>query len=272
MSALQERGNFVVDIHAHIGDYANFYMPDSSLERLFSIYDQCHTRCCIVSHIAGLYSHNFEYANKITAEVVEAYPGRIYGYAVYDPHYAESSLADVKKYIHRKGFCGVKVYPSGHAYPLDGEQYQPLWEFASREDVRILAHTWDPNPKSTDPFDWDSLFAQPMLLSSVAERFPDLRVVMAHTGGHYDGNRQAIKAAKTHKNLHVDICGEPIEYGFIEWVVGELGSDKIMYGSDQNWIDPRAMVGRVLAASISTVDKEKILFKNAEKFFGSLLA
>ncbi len=44
-----------------------------------------------------------------------------------------------------------------------------------------------------------------------------------------------------------------------------------MYGSDQNWIDPRAMIGRVLGASISNADKEKVLFRNAEEFFGGRL-
>lgn len=272
MSAQKQNGNFVIDMHTHIGDYANFYMPDTSLERLFSIYDRCHIRCCIVSHIAGLFSHNYEYANKKTSEVVDAYRGKIFGYAIYDPHYPETSLADVRRYVHRRGFCGVKIYPSGHAYPLDGDAYVPLWELATKEDVRILSHTWDPNPKSTDPFDWDSLYAQPILLSSVAERYPDLKIVMAHTGGHYDGNRQAIAMAKKHKNLFVDICGEPIDFGFVEWVVREIGADKIMYGSDQNWIDPRAMIGRVLAASISPEDREKILFRNAESFYSNRLA
>jgi hypothetical protein len=115
------------------------------------------------------------------------------------------------------------------------------------------------------------VFAQPELLDPVATKYPDVRVIMAHTGGHYDGHKQAIAMANKHANLYVDICGEPIDYGFLEWLVAEMSVEKIMYGSDQNWIEPRAMLGRVLGASIAVEDKERILFRNAERFFGDSL-
>lgn len=263
--------NFVIDMHGHIGDYGNFFMPDVSMERLFAVYDICKVKCCIVSHVVGLYSHDFAYGNRATVEYVDAYPGKVFGYAVYDPHYPEESLADVKQYVARKGFVGVKIYPSGHAYSLDGPDYDPLWRLASDRGFPVLTHTWDPNPKATVPFDWNSVFAQPELLDPVAQKYPDVRVIMAHTGGHYDGHKQAIAMANKHANLYVDICGEPIDYGFLEWLVAEMSVEKIMYGSDQNWIEPRAMLGRVLGASISVEDKERILFRNAERFFGDSL-
>lgn len=262
---------FVVDMHGHVGDYGNFHMPDVSIDNLLRVYDECRIRCCIVSHVIGLYSHAFKLANKWNFEVVRTYPGKIFGYAIYDPHYPEASLADVKQYVDVPGFSGVKIYPSGHAYPLDGEGYYPIWELAVERKFPILTHTWDPNPKRTVPFDWDSLFAQPKLMAHVARKYPEVRVIMAHSGGHYEGNLQAIETAAEFDNLYVDVCGEPIDYGFIEWIVQNIDVKRVLYGSDQNWIEPRAMLGRVLAADISDDDKARILYKNAEDLFGKWL-
>jgi uncharacterized protein len=262
---------FVVDMHGHVGDFGNFQMPDVSIDRLKRVYERCRIRCCIVSHVVALYSHSFQQGNKLNFEIVRKYPGFLYGYAVYDPHYPRESIADVKTYVDTDGFCGVKIYPSGHAYPLDGEGYRPLWELATEHDFPVLTHTWDPNPKRTVPYDWDSLFAQPKLMAAVAERFPHVKVIMAHTGGHYEGNIQAAKVAAKYANLWVDVCGEPIDYGFIEWVAGNIDVNRVLFGSDQNWIEPRAMLGRVLAADISNEDKAGILFRNAERLFGRRL-
>jgi uncharacterized protein len=260
---------FIIDAHIHIGHMANFFMPDNSLRRMIGVMDRCGIKAVCASHIMGLMTHHFEYAHAETLEAVRAFPGRIYGYAIYDPYFPGESLDVVKRHLEMDGFVGVKIHPAGHRYPIDGERYMPLWEYASARGVPVLTHTWDATPQNTYPYELvpAQVNAQPKLVAFVAERFPDLSIIMAHSGGHYDGHLQAIDVAGKHERVYVDIAGETIGFGLIEWFVREIGANKILYGSDINWLDPRAHVGRVLGARISLEEKERILFKNAVSLF-----
>jgi len=258
---------FIIDSHIHFGYCAGFYMPDVSLERMIRIMDRCKIRRVCGSHIVGLYTHHFEYAHSETLKAIQKYPGRIFGYAVYDPVFPKKSFDSVKKHLAMEGFIGVKIYPTVHRHPIDDKGYDRLWEYASENKVLILTHTWDPMPQNTYPYDPKSVYAQPKLVDSVARRYPQLKIIMAHSGGHYNGYLQAIEVARKHENVYVDICGDTIYFGVIEWFVKEIGAHKILYGSDLNWLDPRAHIGRVLGAKINLNDKERIFYKNADSIF-----
>lgn len=268
MSAIND-DLFIVDAHIHIGYMANFYMPDNSLDKMIKIMDKCKIEIVCASHIAGLMTHHYEYAHSETMKAIKTFPGRIYGYAIFDPIFPEKSLDIVKRYMDMEGFIGVKIHPAGHRYPIDGKYYQPLWEYASENKVPILTHTWDATPQNTYPYELvpPQVNAQPKLVDSVAIRYPNIKIIMAHSGGHYNGHLQAIEVVNKHQNVFVDIAGEPIGFGLIEWFVKEVGAQKILYGSDLNWLDPRAHIGRVLGARIELEEKEKILLKNAHSIF-----
>jgi predicted TIM-barrel fold metal-dependent hydrolase len=258
---------FIIDAHIHLGHTANFYIPDVSPERAISMMDKCKIKSACMSHILGLVTHNFEYAHKETLKLIQQYPGRIYGYAIYNPNFPEKSLESVKRYLAIDGFIGVKAHAAMHRYPIDGKDYEPLWEFAKYEDVPILIHTWDAFPLNTYPFDHAQIYAQPKLLDSVAMRYPQLRMIIAHCGGQYNGHLQAIEIAHKYENVYVDISGVSIGFGLLEWFVKEIGGHKILFGTDMNWIDPRVHIGRVLGAKIKLRDKERIFYENANSVF-----
>ncbi len=260
---------FIIDGHVHIGTMADFYMPDNSLECMVRVMDARSIKAVIVSHIVGLMTNHFEYAHAETRKAVEAFPGRIYGFAEYNPHFPKESLEVMKAHLAMKGFVGVKIHPAGHRYPLDGEAYTPLWEYASENGTPVLTHTWDATPQATYPFELVPMQenARPALVGRVADRYPTLPIIMAHSGGHYQGHLQAIEVVRAHRHVYVDICGETIGYGLIEWFVKEIGAGKMLFASDMNWLDPRAHISRVLGAKISAEDKEMIFFRNACSLF-----
>jgi len=260
---------FIIDAHVHLGYCANFYMPDISLEKMIAVMDRFGIEKVCCSHLAGLLAHHFEYAHEQTLDAIQNYPGRIFGYAIYDPIFPEDSLRIVEKYMKSGGFVGVKIHPAMHAYPLDGENYDPLWEYAAANDIPVLTHTWDATPQTTYPYELvaSQVNAQPKLIHKIAKKYPDLKIILAHAGGHYRGHLQAIEMVKKFENVYVDICGATFSFGLIEWFVKEIGAHKILYGSDMTWIEPRVHLGRVLGAKISLTEKEQILSLNAKKIF-----
>jgi uncharacterized protein len=72
---------------------------------------------------------------------------------------------------------------------------------------------------------------------------------------------------KRYHNTYLDITGDGILRGRLDYFVSELGSERILYGSDSPWIDPRFTLGEVLGARIADEDRENILAKNATKLF-----
>lgn len=69
------------------------------------------------------------------------------------------------------------------------------------------------------------------------------------------------------KNVYVDLAGDYFNNGLIEFLVKTIGSDKVLFGSDVNWIDPRCNLGPILSAKIKDEDKTRILRLNAIKAF-----
>ena len=69
------------------------------------------------------------------------------------------------------------------------------------------------------------------------------------------------------KNLFVDIAGDIFYRGMLELFVRELGSTKILFGTDSPWADPLLTVLYVLDSKISVEDKENIFYNNAAALF-----
>jgi predicted TIM-barrel fold metal-dependent hydrolase len=260
---------FIVDAHTHLGYCSNFYMPDVTPETMIEIMDICGIKNICTSHIVGLYTHNIEFAFEETALAVQKFPGRIFAYAIYDPFLQKKSIELIDKYISVRGFVGIKIHPAMHEYPMDGKNYEPLWEYADEKKLVVLTHSWDATPQNTYPFEVVPAqeYAQPKLVDRIAGRHQGLKILLGHGGGHYYGQVQAIEMVREHDNVYVDICGEAKGFGVVEWLVKEIGSKKILYASDFSWLDPRGHIGRVLMADISTEDKERILYKNANEMF-----
>jgi hypothetical protein len=260
---------FIVDAHCHYGYCSNFYMPDVTPERMIEIMDMCRIKRICSSHIAGLYTHNLEYAYEDTLGAVQKFPGRLHAYAIYDPFLPDESLRMLDDFLPQKGFVGVKIHPAMHEYPIDGERYAPLWEYAAEKGTVILSHTWDPTPQNTYPYEVvpSQEFAQAGFFDGIAKKYPKITFVLGHGGGHYYGQLQAIDVAKKRRNVYLDISGEAKGFGVVAWLVKEVGADRVLYASDMNWLDPRGHIGRVLGADIPDGDKERVLYKNANEIF-----
>jgi len=89
-------------------------MPDISLERMINLMDKLNIGKICCSHLAGLLAHHFEYAHRETLKAIKRFPGRIFGYAIYDPNYPTESLKSIKEYLRINGFIGIKIHPAMH--------------------------------------------------------------------------------------------------------------------------------------------------------------
>jgi len=127
-------------------------------------------------------------------------------------------VATVEAMLRDDGFRGLKFHPTVHDYPADGTKMDAFMEVARRYQVAVQIHSAiDDN-------------AKPERVAALAQRFPDVKIVMIHTElGAHD---------KTHAlNLIKDL---PNVYAETSWANPEsvlqamevLDSSRVLFGTD----------------------------------------
>jgi hypothetical protein len=104
----------------------------------------------------------------------------------------------------------------------------------------------------------------------LAGRFPENTIVFPHLGGNRDDIFRRIGIVAAHKNTCIELSGSGIErVGILEKAVKDIGSDRVLYGSDFTINEPSAVIARVKNAFLTAEDREKILFRNVERLLAN---
>lgn len=244
----------IIDGHAHLGEYAGFLIDHPDADSMVEVMDWIGMRAAILSSNAAIRS-NHRYGNHVTLDAVRKYPGRLYGYAVANPYYAEEMEDDLRKYLAEPGMIGIKLHPELHDdYPLNGPRYEPMWNFAAEHKIPVLFHTY---------FGGDSLEA----IVNIARKYPTVPLLVGHML--QDKSMEAMaEMANAFENIYVDLTVPEI-YGSVEFFVEALDDiGKIIFGTDFPWGNCHFRVGAVIYARISEEQKRKILGENVARLFG----
>lgn len=239
----------VIDSHAHLGTVGQHYIPDlGSPEAVISMMDRIGVRGACVSHLLAAYEDVWE-GNRLACEAASKYPGRFYVYLGYNPNYpVEHSRAHLEEYVSKSGVIGLKVHRS-HEVFYDDSRYIPVFEFAREEDLPVLCHTWG----------IDDI----VRLERVAKDFPDVKLIFGHSGGYdFSAIYEAVRVGKENENVYLDLTLSGYFEGLIEFFVKEVPIERILFGSDMPYFDPRGGLGRVAFARTTDEQKERILGGN----------
>lgn len=199
----------------------------------------------------GVVSNDSVAGNKLVAETLNVSPRGFWGLATFSPtHYTQQELAKMIPEVYAdKRIIGMKPY---HYYGVEYHHpsYDIWWEYGNKNNLYALIH-----PSRADLLEVEKL----------AEKYPNVRWVIAHAGGSYKMADMAISAMKKFKNVYAEITLTPVPLGVIEYMVDQLGDDRILYGSDLPMRDPRQQLGWVVFSRLPLSSKKKILGENAYK-------
>jgi hypothetical protein len=177
--------------------------------------------------------------------------------------FEDDLVKDTIRCVGGLGFKGIKMYPTyQHFYPND-ERIYPLYETAERLDVPIMFHT------GSSVFKGSRLkFGEPKLLDDIAVDFPDLRIVMAHSGrGAWYA--QAVLLANLHKNVYMEVSGLPPQNLQRYFPDLEKIADKVIFGSDWPTIsDIKGNIETIKDLGLPARAVKAILGGNALKVLG----
>ncbi|WP_116950396.1 amidohydrolase family protein [Jiangella endophytica] len=246
----------IVDAHAHAGPYSLFFIPRSSPEGMIAVMDRCGVATALISSNRAI-QLDAASGNDATAAMVRRHPGRLLGYAVVNPW--RDPVAELERWHGDSRIAGIKVHPDLHHYALDGPRYAPVWDYAEATGQPVLTHTWLGS-------EYDDLAH----VARVAERRPGVRIVAGHAGVRREGIDRVIALARDHPNVFLEICGSRGHGALLARMVGEVGADRVIYGSDFPFIDMRTSLGRVIFAGLGDADLAMVLGGTAARLVPAL--
>lgn len=238
-----------IDMHCHIDDLAGNCIKQSTAEDIISYMNTLNIKKSIVSSIASL-THNAKAGNDNVAKAIEKYPDKLLGYVVVNPNQKDCTVKEIERFKHNKSFVGIKIHPGFNGIPVDTPALDEVYAYAHEKHSLVLVHTWSK--------------ADVMALVKVYEKYPEMRLVIAHAGA-IAGTPYTAEVIKAYKNIYCDFPMGSAPYGIVEHLVNKGSADKVLFGTDSSLADPRVSYGRILFADISDEDKLKIFKSNIER-------
>ena len=241
-----------IDAHVHIPGDMKF--P----ETLLDLATHYHVEKLCVSSLGPGWPWNptveqITQANDAVRDLMQKHPDRIIGFCYLNPHHTDFAPDEMARRIDGEGFLGVKLWTACYA---DDPLVYPIIERAIDLRVVVLQHAWYNRQRDSDTE------SEPHHVANLAQRYPEAKLLMAHTGGDWEKGIRAIRDALT---LHTDVCGSDNYTGMVEMAVRELGVNRVVWGTDCPGRSMASQIGKVLGADISDEDKEMVLGGNIER-------
>jgi predicted TIM-barrel fold metal-dependent hydrolase len=244
------------------------------------------------------------------AALKKKYPALIKPFIMLDPRRGKQEIeALAKEYIENRGFCGIKVYPLLGYYPYD-DRLSGVYDYAQKNGIPVTGHcAGGPvfyrkklTPDMIDlnapvkPSDFKNPcyhYSHPKCFEKVAEKYPRLRLNLAHFGGgeqldnylgisweHPDEKSsnwfvQVKRVMKKNKNVYSDVSGGFQQSRYLPVLklamLDSRISGRILYGSDF-YMEQIDMTEREFSVEARAMLGEKDFFRianeNALKFLG----
>ena len=247
----------IIDLHAHLGHERVMHVPANNSDSMVKTMDLCGINKTVISPTVGI-NVDIVLGNNLMLEAIRVHRGRMYGACFVNGHYPELSLDELQRcFAEDKDVKMIKIHPYSTSCNMKDKRMKKIYEYASERNLVVLVHTW---------LDGDQ-YGNLDIFADVAKDYPDINWIMGHSGGPY-GSYHAVKIAQEIENIILDTTVSMGPARQIEYFVSEIGSERIIFGTDNPFLDPRPQIGRVGLADISHQDRVNIFSANARRLIG----
>ncbi len=151
--------------------------------------------------------------------------------------------------------------------------FGPLYDYAESKKLPVLFHTGD-----TAFSNGNLSRSHPLSLDGLANEREELRIVLCHFGNPWF--EDAAELIYKHPNVYGDISGlitgGSYAREYSRWLARRISeavyyaanADKVLFGTDYPVSKHSAVLDLVRSLKVDKRDKEKILWRNAERLFG----
>jgi len=221
------------------------------------------------------------------AEAIKHSDGRLVGFCMVNP-ITEGAVHRVHMLAHECGYRGVMLFPALHHFHVSDPSLPSFFEAVAECRLHVLTHFGILQVKLRDalglPRVYDSRFANPLDLQTVANRFPQIKFIIPHFGCGFF--RETLMLGLQCENVYVDTSSSN------NWMITQphplalaevfqktravFGIERIFFGTDSG-VFPRGWRKDILegqkqamaAAGFSPAEVEMVLGGNAVRLLNN---
>lgn len=253
------QGELIIDAHAHIVQKGGrgatrVAMNKADAEGVVERNRKLGVQKTCISAWTAIWG-DYRLGNEDTIHAMQHFPNEIIGYAALDPNYVTDWQAEFDYYYRQHRFSGMKPYFPRMGLPYNDPLFEPWWEFGNAHRLIALMHPSD------------NFISE---MEDLASRFPQVQFLLAHSGWSWKVARQHIDLARRFSNCFLEITFTSVIAGIIEFIVREVGAERVIYGSDAPMRDPAPQFGWVAYAGISESEKRLVFGQNMAKILSRI--
>ncbi|HYF52056.1 MAG TPA: amidohydrolase family protein [Planctomycetota bacterium] len=243
----------IIDFHTHLEDHW-FAKKCLSEQQFLRGLDAYNIDVACIYTLMGFYS-DCPGHNDLLVEAAKKNPDRLIPFVTVDPKLGDPAVEELERCLSNPVFRGVKFHPWVQAFApsMVRETMVKILKCAARYRTPVLFHDGTP-PYSTT-----------FQIAAMARWVPEATVVLGH-GGLADYAYPAGQLLRDLPNLYVCACGP--KAGDMPYLVEMAGEDRVIWGSDFGFSDPRIIAERlddVLESGLPPRVQEKIFYDNAAR-------
>ena len=242
----------LIDAHAHLGS-SLFGVGVSEHDLLASMEANGIDQAIVIPLKPRDY--HFGPENDRIAEAVKAHPGTFFGFARVDPWQGDAAVAELWRGIDELGLIGLYLHPFEEQFAANDEISFPLLDFLQERGLPLMIAGGYPT------------FSHPSQIADLARQFPGLTIIATH-GGQINISgmllADALRAMRANPNVIMETSGIYRE-DFIEDTIAELGSERVIWGSNTPYMDQGFETTRVRMGHLSDDVKRQIGRENVQR-------
>ncbi len=232
-----------------------------------------------------------QYQNDYIADIVRQYPTRFVGLGNVPMQDVQLASQEMDRCIHELGLSGLEIGTNVNGVYYNDEKFDEFFMYAEKWNVPLFVHHWDVlgkekmaqnglmytvgNPNET------GLAAASLVTSGVLEKYPNLKICLAHGGGtfpfilgrldrgweiwpHLRNTEQP--PSYFAKQLYYDSL--MYDVANLKFLIDKFGDEQIVIGSDYPFLLGEFPAGKVVdeLSSLTNTQIENIKVNNALTF------
>lgn len=232
----------ITDAHMHVGSFPTFgvHLDEDGLASYLAAND---IDAAMVFH----------QDNAMVRRVISDVPGA-YGLYWANPKNPRA-VDELRDYLTDPLFRGVKLHPLMDGFHPDDPAVWPLIEVLIEHNLPALIHCGHP------------IFSLPWSIEELIVRYPEAKIILGHMGhGNVVYIDASIAVAARHPNVYLETSGMPMSLKILE-AVQRIGSERVLYGSDGPWHEPRVEQLKVQLAGLNPADLDNVMHRSSQKLF-----
>jgi predicted TIM-barrel fold metal-dependent hydrolase len=202
-------------------------------------------------------------SNEEVAEMIAAAPTRFRGLASVDLEEPMGAVREIRRWVDRRGFVGVRVVPWLWNLPPNDRRYYPVYAACIDAGAPLCTQIGH-----TGPLRRSEVGRMIPYLEDVMLDFPELVVVAGHVG--FPWIDELTTMTVKFRNFHVDTSAYALHRlppDFVAWMKG-VGGSRAMFGTNWPMISPAKCLAGLPGLGLTSDQQAAFLHGNAARVFG----